>query len=416
MVDRPDDRQMLECRQKNEAKIMETVPRDEIHRRISRFQTQLAVHHLDGAFILQNADLFYFSGTIQSAVLFVPASGDPILMVQKNLKRAEGESSLRNIIPVKNKNKVPQILNDFGFSRLARAALEMDVLPTSFYLWFLQSFPQCQWMDGSDIIRRLRMIKSDYEIAQIQKATAVLHKGLTLLKSIIREGISELEIDGHLGMIARRQGHMGILRMRGWNQEMTHAHVLAGRSGAAVSLLNSPHGGTGNTPAMAQGAGFRRIKKNEPIGIDYGVSMNGYVGDQFRTYVLGTLPESLKKAHACSQDILSLFAEKARPGVSCAELYETAVQMAEREGLADFFMGHGEGQVRFIGHGIGLEIDEYPIVSPHFAGGLENGMVLALEPKFVFPQNGVVGLEDDYLVTSEGLKRLTLTEQSLIQI
>jgi Xaa-Pro aminopeptidase len=395
---------------------MEIVPRQEIDQRISRFQAQLAVHQLDGAFILQNADLFYFSGTIQSAVLFVPANGEPLLMVLKNLRRAELESVLKNIIRVKNKNEVPHVLHDFGYSHLKKAGLEMDVLPANLYIWFQQSVPQCHWTDVSEIIRRLRMLKSDCEIAQIKKAAAVLHTGLTELKHIIREGITELEIDGHLAMIARRQGHMGTLRMRGWNQEMTYAHVLAGDSGATISLLNSPHGGTGNTPAMAQGAGFRRIQKNEPIGIDFGVAINGYVGDQFRTYVIGTLSERLKRAHACSQDILSLLVDSARPGISCAELYAMAAQKAEHEGLADFFMGYGEGQVNFIGHGIGLEIDEYPIVSPRFNGVLGNGMVLALEPKFVFPQKGVVGLEDDYVMTSEGLKRLTLTDQSLIQI
>lgn len=395
---------------------MQTVPRQEIHQRIRRFQTQLAARQLDGAFILQNADLYYFSGTIQSAVLFVPAHGQPLLMVLKNIKRAELESSLENIIPVENKNTIPHIISDFGFSHFERAGLELDVLPANLYLWFQQSLPQCSWKDISSLIRRLRMLKSDYEIEQIKKSAAVLHSGLTEIKNIIREGITELEIDGHLAMIARREGHMGTLRMRGWNQEMTYAHVLAGRSGATVSLLNSPHGGTGNTPAMAQGAGFRKIRRNEPIGVDYGVAINGYVGDQFRTYVVGTLSERLNKAYACSQDILALLVDKARPGISCAKLYQAAAQKAQQEGLSEFFMGHGEGQVKFIGHGIGLEIDEYPIISPRFEDPLENGMVLALEPKFVFPQTGVVGLEDDYVMTAEGLKRLTLTDQSLIQI
>ncbi len=395
---------------------MQTVPHQEIHQRIRNFQTRLGDNRLDGAFILQNADLFYFSGTIQSAVLFVPANGEPILMVLKNAKRAEQESSIKHIVPINNKSEVPNILKDFGFNRLDRAGLEMDVLPASLYLWFQKAVSLCQWTDVSGIIRRLRMIKSAYEIEQIKKATAVLHKGLTELKSIIREGMTELEIDGHLAMVARREGHMGTLRMRGWNQEMTHAHVLAGRSGATISLLNSPHGGSGNTPAMAQGAGFRKIRRNEPIGVDYGVAINGYVGDQFRTYVIGTLAEHLERAHNCSQEILALVVDIARPGKTCAELYAAAVQKAKSDSLADFFMGFGEGQVNFIGHGIGLEIDEYPIISPRFDGGLEIGMVLALEPKFVFPQKGVVGLEDDYVMTSEGLKRLTLTEQSIIYI
>ena len=180
--------------------------------------------------------------------------------------------------------------------------------------------------------------------------------------------------------------------------------------------MKSPHGGSGNTPAMAQGAGFRRIKENEPIAIDYGVAINGYIGDMFRTYVIGKLPDSLKKAHDCSQEILALLSEIAQPGISCAQLYAAAVEKAAKENLREFFMGYGEGQVKFIGHGIGLEIDDYPIVSPHFDGVLEEGMVLALEPKFVFPQKGLVGLEDDYLVTSNGLKRLARTHQDLIQL
>ena len=395
---------------------METVPKEEIEKRISRFQTALAADNLDGAFILQNADLYYFSGTIQAAILFVPPSGDPVLMVQKNHERARLESPLTHVIPVKNKNRIPQVLNDFKLDQLATAGLEMDVLPVNLYLWFQRTLAQCRWADVSGIIRRLRMLKSDYEIEQIKKAAAILRTGLTEIKSVIREGITELEIDGHLAMIARREGHMGTLRMRGWNQEMTYAHVLSGDSGSAVSLLNSPQGGTGNTPAMAQGAGFRRIKKNEPIGIDYGVAVNGYVGDQFRTYVIGDLPDPLKKAHACARDILSLLTQKAHVGVPCAELYAVAAAKATEEGLREFFMGYGEGQVKFIGHGIGLEIDEYPVISPRFGAVLEKDMVLALEPKFVFPQKGVVGLEDDYQVTSNGLKRLTRTDQTLIQI
>ena len=97
---------------------METVPKEEIEKRISRFQDQLVAGNLDGAFILQNADLFYFSGTIQTAILFVPSNGEPILMVQKNHERAKLESSLNHVIAVKNKNRIPQVLNDFKFDQI----------------------------------------------------------------------------------------------------------------------------------------------------------------------------------------------------------------------------------------------------------------------------------------------------------
>jgi len=395
---------------------MEKVPAEEIHQRLKRFQTALATHNFDGAFLFQNVDIFYFSGTIQSSILFIPTQGDPVLMVQKGFQRVKEECPLKNIIAVNGKSHLPGTLHDFGIRRIERVGIEMDVLPAQLYLWLAETFPQCGFVDVSGLIRKQRMIKSLYELDQIRKAATILHQGYMEIQGFIKEGVSELEIDGRLGFIARREGHMGILRMRGWNQEMTYAHVLSGESGSVVSFLNSPHGGSGNTPAMAQGAGFRRIRKNEPIGIDYGVGINGYLADQFRTFVIGDLPPDLERAHRCSRDIHDLFAREAKPGVPCPDLYAMAKEFARSAGLSDCFMGHGEGQVRFIGHGIGLEIDEFPVIAPNFEEKLTQGMVMAFEPKFVFPGKGVVGMEDDYLVTSSGVERLTLTEQVLIKV
>lgn len=395
---------------------MEKVPAQDIHQRLTRFQTALATHDLDGALLFQNVDIYYFSGTIQSSILFIPTQGDPVLMVQKGFERVREECPLRNIIAVNGKSHLSGTLHDFGIRRLERVGIEMDVLPASLYVWLAETFPQCRFVDVSVPIRKLRMIKSRYETDQIRKAAAVLHQGYTEIQGFIKQGVSELEIDGRLAFIARREGHMGILRMRGWNQEMTYAHVLSGDSGSVVTFLNSPHGGSGNTPAMAQGASFRQVRKNEPIGIDYGVGINGYLADQFRTFVIGELPAALEKAHQCSREIHDLFAQEAKPGISCPQLYAMAKDFALRAGLEDYFMGHGEGQVRFIGHGIGLEIDEFPVIAPNYEGELAQGMVIAFEPKFVFPGKGVVGMEDDYLVTSSGVERLTLTEQVLINL
>jgi len=395
---------------------MEKPQPEEIQQRLARFQTDLAAHDLDGALLFQNADIFYFSGTIQSSILFIPAQGDPILMVQKGFQRVKEECPLKNIIAVNGKSHLSATLRDFGIRGVERLGLELDVLPAQLYLWLAETFPQCRFVDVSLPIRKLRMIKSLYEIEQIRRAGAVLHQGFTEIQGFIKEGVSELEIDGRLGFIARREGHMGILRMRGWNQEMTYAHVLSGDSGSVVTFLNSPHGGSGNTPAMAQGASFRQIRKNEPIGIDYGVGINGYLADQFRTFVIGELPPDLEKAHQCSKEIHQLFVREAKPGSSCPELYAMAKDFALRRGLGDSFMGHGEGQVRFIGHGLGLEIDEFPVIAPNFEGEIAEGMVIAFEPKFVFPGKGVVGMEDDYVVTSSGVERLTLTEQVLIKL
>jgi Xaa-Pro aminopeptidase len=399
-----------------ERKGMETVPQQEIEYRIKNFQLSLQKMDLDGAFIFQNADLFYFSGTIQSSVLFIPQQGEPVLMVQKGLQRTRDESSLKNILPATGKGQIKKVLKDFGFLDLKKIGLEMDVVPTSLYLRYRQTFPEYKWSDVSGAILRLRMIKTPYEVEQIRRAARILHKGYMEIKEIIREGMTELEIDGHLALIARREGHMGILRMRGWNQEMTYAHVLSGESGATMSFLDSPHGGEGNTPAMAQGASSRTVRRDEPIGIDYGVGIHGYVADQFRTFVIGDLPTELMRAHDLSVEIHSLFVREANPGISCSDLYRLALKKAEKTGLGEQFMGYGEGRARFVGHGLGLEIDEYPILTPRFNQRLEPGMAIALEPMFAFPGKGIVGLEDDYLVTDIGVERLTLTEQTLIKL
>lgn len=395
---------------------MEIVSAGEIECRIRNFQRTLAEMGLDGVFILQNADLFYFSGTIQSSVLFIPRQEEPVLMVQKAFERARQESPLNHVIPVVGRGQIKKVLKDSGFLNFRKIGLEMDILPLNLFFRYKQTFPEFEWSDVSDAILRLRMIKTSYEVEQIRRAARILHKGYMGIREIIREGMTELEVDGHLALIARREGHMGILRMRGWNQEMTYAHVLSGESGATISFLDSPHGGRGNTPAMAQGASFRTIGRNEPIGIDYGIGINGYVADQFRTLVIGDLPDELMRAHDFSLEIHSLFVQEAKPGVSCSDLYRLALEKAQKTGLGKYFNGYGEGKVRFVGHGLGLEIDEYPILAPRFNQRLEPGMVIALEPMFVFPDKGIIGLEDDYLVTATGVERLTLTDQTVIKI
>ncbi len=393
--------------------MIQTVPEAEIQKRIYKFQEDLQKKGLDGALILKNVNLFYFSGTIQSSVLFIPEEGEPILMVFKGHERVLRESPLKHILPVKGRAHIKKILRELKFNR-SKIGMEMESIPVNLYLRYQQLFPEFEWVDVSESILKIRMIKSPYEVEQIRKAAQILHHGYLTIKEFIKEGMTELEVDGYLAFLARREGHMGVLRMRSWNQEMTHAHVLSGESGTVLSFLDSPHGGYGNTPAMAQGASFRRIRKNEPIGIDYGVGVNGYVADQFRTLVIGDLEDELKNAHELSVELHQLFVKEAKPGVSCSELYHCLIKKVRSAGLIDYFNGFGEGKAKFIGHGLGLEIDEYPIIAPRFNQKLQPGMVIALEPMFVFPGKGIVGLEDDYLITDSKVERLTLTEQKII--
>jgi len=395
---------------------METVPAQEIAARLTLFQESLKEKELDSALIFHNVGLYYFAGTIQTSFLFVPARGEPVLMVIKSLDRAKRESPIKRVVHIPARREIPAALEQAGHRLKGRVGLELDVLPSAFFLWLQRTFPSCEWKDVSRMIRIQRMIKSEYEVTQIRRALEIEHIAFTDLQSFLKEGLTELEVDGRLAMVARKNGHQGIVRMRGWNQEMTYAHVLSGPNGDAASYLNSAHGGAGTCPAMPQGAGHKTIRRNEPIEVDLSLGVNGYAGDQSRTYVIGKLPESLQKAHDCSRRIHDLFTQTARPGMRCNEVYMMAETEAQRAGMAGVFMGHGLDQVRFVGHGIGLEVDELPILAPRFDLPLEQGMVLALEPKFVLPGEGLVGLEDDYLVTENGVERLTLTEQEVLRV
>jgi len=232
-------------------------------------------------------------------------------------------------------------------------------------------------------------------------------------REIIREGMTELEIDGLLFSRARKKGHQGRLRIRGWNQEMFHCHILSGKKGSRSSFCTSPVCGEGPNPAIAQGAGAHRVKRGEPIYIDLGVGINGYVSDETRTFSIGKPPGLFLRGFEALLEIKRDMERGAGPGASGRAIYRRALELAEARGFEDYFMGHGEGRVPFVGHGIGLEMDELPLLGMGVNTRLEEGMVFAFEPKLVFPEKGVVGVEDLYLVSSHGVERLTMSEDQL---
>lgn len=213
---------------------METVPAREIAARLALFQESLKEKDLDSALILHNVGLYYFAGTIQTSFLFVPAQGEPVLMVIKSLDRAKRESPIKRVVHIPARREIPAALEQAGHSLKGRVGLELDVLPSAFFLWLQRTFPSCRWKDVSRMIRLQRMIKSEYEVTQIRRALEIEHIAFADLQSFLKEGLTELEVDGRLAMVARKNGHQGIIRMRGWNQEMTYAHVLSGPGYAAM--------------------------------------------------------------------------------------------------------------------------------------------------------------------------------------
>ena len=391
-------------------------PREEIQSRIARFQKSLQDSDIAGALISQNVDLFYFAGTIQRCFLFIPAEGEAVLAVHGNLERAQEESSLSQVLPLKKSQQLAQALCDFNYSIRGRIGLEMDVLPARYYLALRREHAEADFLDISELVRKVRMIKSEYEISQIRKACQILNQVMLEAQRSIRPGMTELEVDALLVGLARRLGHQGLLRMRGYNQEMFSAHVFCGKTATLSPTMNVPLGGLGTTPAIAQGASFNVITENEPLIIDFGVGINGYVTDMTRTFVIGRLSQKLQGAYSVAKEIKDFVEQWVTPGRSWSQLYGEIIELVRQKGYQDYFMGYKGHQVAFVGHGIGLEIDEYPVIAPGFHEEFRENMVFALEPKLVFPDVGAVGVEDDYVVTKAGMERLTTYNDQVLTI
>ena len=391
-------------------------PQEEIQSRIVRFQHSLQDSDIAGALISQNVDLFYFAGTIQRSLLFIPAAGEAVLAVQGNLGRAQRESSLSQIVPLQNSQQLAQVLSDFNYSLRGRIGLEMDVLPVRYYLALQRSHPEADFLDISELVRKVRMVKSEYEISQIRKACGILTRVMLEAQRSIRPGMTELDVDSLLVALARRLGHQGLLRMRGYNQEMFSAHIFCGKTATISPTMNVPLGGLGTTPAIAQGASWNVITENQPLIIDFGVGINGYVTDMTRTFVIGKLPQELQEAYSVAREIKDFMEQWVTPGRTWSGLYKEALELARQRGYQDYFMGYKGHQVAFVGHGIGLEIDEYPVIAPGFNEEFRENMVFALEPKLVFPDLGAVGVEDDFLVTKDGMERLTTYSDQVLTI
>jgi len=375
---------------------------------------------LAGCLISQNVGIYYYTGSAQTGYLFVPAQGSATYYVKRSVDRAGNESRVK----VKELGSIRRfggmLAADYPglFADGARPAIgaDLDVLPAQTYLRLTEAVPAASWVDASSMLRSLRSIKDPGEIASIERAAAAAAAALEAGLSSLSEGMTELALLTAIERELRLRGHAGLMRMRGYNQEIATGMVAAGEAAAEPTCFDGPAGGRGLSPAVPQSASMRPIGRGEPILLDIGCCIDGYVIDQTRTAVIGTLSPSLRFAYDTSVSLLRKTEELLRPGAVPEQLYAQALAMAEEAGLAEHFMGYGRDQVKFLGHGIGLEIDEWPVLARGFREPLQPGMVIAVEPKFTFPGEGVVGIENTYLITEDGCRALTRSPERLFVV
>jgi Xaa-Pro aminopeptidase len=292
--------------------------------------------------------------------------------------------------------------------------LELDVMPAAFYQRLREKlFPQRPIRDLSPLIRRQRMVKSPYEIEQLRRAAAILDRVHGEAPEMIRPGISELELAAAFEYRLRSLGHQGLIRVRNWDLEVFYGHVLSGTEGLQAAYSDTPSGGRGFSPAFPQGPSLKQLAPGEPISIDLAACVNGYVADMTRMYSLGPLPEKVRESWQAVQELYAAFEQEARPGVVPGKLFHRLWDLVRARGLQDRFMGRGLDRVSFLAHGVGLELDEWPLISARFPHILEENMALAFEPKFFLPEIGMVGQEDTGVITAAGVEWLTRSPREI---
>jgi Xaa-Pro aminopeptidase len=382
--------------------------REEYMGRIRLLKRNLIKAEIDCAILLQNVDRYYYTGTFQDGALLVHTEHEPVLFIKRSLSRAIEESPINLITGFKKLSSLGEFLIDNRLSS-RRIGIDMDVVPAKLYLVLQSVFPESELVDISESVRRQRAVKSSFEISMLREGGRRFDLVFHRIKGMIQPGMSEYQIYQYFTNVLLEMESSLYVRTRMFNMEAVQNFILSGESAAKLPLIDSPTAaGTGITRAFPYGAGMKTLEKGEPIIIDSVFVFEGYIVDCTRVFSLGELNRAFNRAHDVSKTCHDIFRKSAKPGVFIPDLHNKILEYVDEKGLGAVFMGG----VKFIGHGVGLELDELPVITRQYSDTLREGMVIAFEPKFVF-EGGTVGFENTYCIEHGEMVSLNQTEESI---
>jgi len=392
------------------------VPLEELEKRLERFRARMTGDHAGWglAAIFGRVNLYYFTGTIQDGVLLIPNDGDPVFWVRRSHERALDESLFPEIRPMS------------GFGDAARETgalpdriyLETELVPVALLERFRKyfSFSKVGSLDRQATM--VRAVKSAYEIGLMERAGEIHRRVLEeQVPGILREGMTEATLGTVLYSLMVEQGHQGIVRFGSFNTEIEVGLIGFGESSLYPTCFNGPGGFHGLGPAApVLGSRDRKLKQGDLVFIDNACGVEGYQTDKTMTYMFGEpLPEEVIGVHQECVDIQDRMARLLKPGSTPSSVFTGIMDELEPEFLENF-MGFGDRRVNFLGHGVGLVVDELPVIAPGFDEPLDEGMTIALEPKKGIAGVGMVGIENTFLVTRHGGKPLTGESPGLLMV
>lgn len=382
----------------------------ELKRRRDKIRSLMAQQNIDAALIACNVNLLYTCGRIISGYLYLPLNSPACIFV-KRPNNVSGE----HVHSIRKPEQITEILKEQGLPTPETIMLEGDELSFSEYNRLAAIFPESKVVNGTSIIRQARSVKTEMEVEMFRRAGAAHTKAYDKIPSVYREGMTDVELSIEIERLMRLEGNLGIFRVFGQSMEIFMGSLLVGSNAAEPSPFDFALGGKGVDPSIPVGTSGIQIQRGNSVMVDYGGNFNSYMCDMTRVFSVGKLPEEAYAAHQVCLDVQEKVTSMAKPGVICEDLYDAAIEVVTNAGFADYFMGI-EQKAKFIGHGIGLEINEAPVLAPRVKMELEAGMVFALEPKIVLPEIGAVGIENSFAVTNEGVEKLTLCEEQIVDL
>ncbi|MCD8030766.1 MAG: Xaa-Pro peptidase family protein [Bacteroides sp.] len=382
----------------------------ELKFRRDKIRFYMAQQGIDAALITCNVNLLYTAGCIYSGYLYLPLHSPARLFV-KRPNNMQGEF----VHPIRKPAQIIELLKEDGLPMPQKLMLEGDELPYTEYNRLAALFPDATLVNGTPLIRQARSVKTALEIEMFRRAAAAHARAYKQIPSVYRPGMTDRELSIEIERLMRLEGCLGIFRVFGQSMEIFMGSVLSGDNAAVPSPYDFALGGEGLDPSLPGGINGKLLREGESVMVDIGGNFNGYMCDMTRVFSIGKLSEEAYAAHQVCLEVQDKVTSLARPGAVCEDLYQAAIDLVTQAGFADKFMGISQ-QARFIGHGIGLQINEAPVLAPRIKQELEPGMVFALEPKIVLPKIGAVGIENSFAVTKEGVEKLTHCPEEIISL
>ena len=382
---------------------------DELTRRQERVRSLMKADasRPDALLITDYANIFYLTGRVFAGQIYLPLEGEMICFVRRPVD-LEGDGTVRI-------RKPEEMAQTIGLNAPARLGLELDITAWSAVKRLSAVFPEAEIVNASPIMRMARAVKTDLEIERVRRSGVAHDEVYSRIPRLYSEGMTDLQLQVEIERESRLKGCLGMFRISGTSMETFMGSLIAGDNADAPSPYDFAMGGAGLDPSLPVGANDSTILPGNTVMVDLNGNFTGYMTDMSRVYSLGEISELARKAHQCSIDIHRMIAKAAVPGTPAKALYEMALELVKERGLESYYMGHRQ-QAGFIGHGVGIEINELPVIAPRSRDIIERNNVIALEPKFVIPHTGPVGIENTYRVTDTGLECLTNSPEEIISL